>query len=103
MLDLVTTAAGVSGAICRTSHQSSCDVRDGISVSDGRYDLGVFSQTYVSPDLVEELRVVVSAADPELGKAGGVQMSTRAGTNTYNGSVVLDESQHCPGRQYLEQ
>ena len=88
VLDLVATAAGVQDSNF-AGHRINqvATLRDGISVSDGRYDLGVFSQTYVSPDLVEEVRIVVSSADPELGKAGGVQMSTRAGTNTYTGSV----------------
>src|SRR5262245_42474696 len=88
VLDLVSTSAGVQESNF-AGHRINqvATLRDGISVSDGRYDLGVFSQTYVSPDLVEEVRVVVSSADPELGKAGGVQMSTRAGTNTYSGSV----------------
>src|SRR5215813_6522725 len=88
VLDLVSTSAGVQDSNF-AGHRINqvATLRDGISVSDGRYDLGVFSQTYVSPDLVEEVRIVVSSADPELGKAGGVQLSTRAGTNTYTGSV----------------
>jgi len=88
VLDLVTTAAGVQESNF-AGHRINqvATTRDGINVADGRYDLGVFSQTYVSPDLVEEVRIVVSSADPELGKAGGVQLSTRAGTNTYTGSV----------------
>src|SRR5262247_1533534 len=49
VLDLVSLAPGVEGdnfAGHRVNQVST--TRDGISVSDGRYDLGVFSQTYVS-------------------------------------------------------
>jgi hypothetical protein len=88
VLDLISLAPGVEGdnfAGHRTNQVAT--TRDGISVSDGRYDLGVFSQTYVSSDLVEEVRIVTSSADAELGRAGGVQMVTRAGTNQYRGSL----------------
>lgn len=88
VLDLVGTAAGVQGDNFAGHRINEVEtLRDGINVSDGRYDLGVFSQTYVSPDLVQEIRIVVSAADPEAGKAGGVQLSTRSGTNTPTGSL----------------
>jgi hypothetical protein len=88
VLDLISLAPGVEGdnfAGHRVNQVAT--TRDGISVSDGRYDLGVFSQTYVSSDLVEEVRIVTSSADAELGRAGGVQMVTRAGTNQYRGSL----------------
>src|SRR5262245_28990789 len=88
VLDLVTISPGVEGdnfAGHRVNQVAT--TRDGISVSDGRYDLGVFSQTYVSPDLVEEVRIVTSGADAESARAGGVQMATRAGTNQFRGSL----------------
>ncbi len=62
--------------------------RDGISVSDGRYDNGIYSATYVSQDLVDEVRVIVAPADAETGRGSGqVQLSTRSGTNQFRGSV----------------
>src|SRR5207302_11072063 len=75
--------------------------RDGARDADTRHnDSGGFAVTYTSPDLVEEVRVIVAAADAELGRGGGqVQMATRAGTNQYRGSIfytsrnsVLDAS-----------
>src|SRR5262245_46414901 len=74
--------AGTRGTNVNTS-------RDGISVNDTRHnDSGGFAVTYTSPDLVEEVRVIVAAADAELGRGGGqVQMATRAGTNQYRGSI----------------
>jgi hypothetical protein len=63
-------------------------VRDGVPVSDGRYDVGVSASTYVSPDLVEEVRVIVAPADAEMGRGTGqVQMATRSGTNQFRGSL----------------
>jgi hypothetical protein len=62
--------------------------RDGISVNDGRYDNGVYSANYISPDLVDEVRVIVAPADAETGRGSGqVQLSTRSGTNQFKGSV----------------
>jgi hypothetical protein len=58
--------------------------RDGVPRRTGRYaaQMGVSTTTYVSPDLVEEVRVIVAPADAELGRGSGqVQMATRAGTN----------------------
>src|SRR5204863_8909089 len=62
--------------------------RDGIVVGDGRYENGAFSATYASPDLVEEVRVIVSTVDAEAGRGSGqVRMVTRSGTNQFRGSV----------------
>jgi hypothetical protein len=88
-LDLVATTAGTQGgsfAGARTVGVNT--VRDGVPVSDGRYDVGVSASTYVSPDLVEEVRVIVAPADAEMGRGTGqVQMATRSGTNQFRGSV----------------
>jgi len=77
--------AGTRGTNVNTS-------RDGVSVNDTRHnDSGGFAVTYTSPDLVEEVRVIVAAADAELGRGGGqVQMATRAGTNQFHGSVFYN-------------
>ena len=77
--------AGTRGTNVNTS-------RDGISVNDTRHnDSGGFAVTYTSPDLVEEVRVIVAAADAELGRGGGqVQMATRAGTNQFRGSLFYN-------------
>src|SRR5206468_10054459 len=90
-LDLVMTTAGTQGgsfAGARTVGVNT--VRDGVPVSDGRYDVGVSASTYVSPDLVEEVRIIVAPADAEMGRGSGqVQMATRSGTNQFRGSVFL--------------
>ena len=62
--------------------------RDGIPISDGRYDTGAATTTYVSPDLVDEVRVIVAPADAEMGRGSGqIQMTTRSGTNEFHGSL----------------
>ena len=63
--------------------------RDGISVNDGRYNLGVFSATHINPDLVGELRIILAPVDAETGRGSGqVQIMTRSGTNKFTGSAV---------------
>ena len=88
-LDLVATTAGTQGSSFAGARTVSVNtVRDGVPVSDGRYDVGVSASTYVSPDLVEEVRVIVAPADAEMGRGSGqVQMATRSGTNQVRGSI----------------
>jgi Carboxypeptidase regulatory-like domain len=62
--------------------------RDGINVNDGRYENGAWSTVYTSPDMVEEVKVIVAPVDAETSRGNGqVQMVTRSGTNQYRGSV----------------
>jgi len=101
VMDLVLKSAG-TGPIVATARAGETDqgyfaggrlsavntTRDGFVVSDGRYNHGAFSATYTSPDLVEEVRVVTSPVDAEMGRGSGqVQMVTRSGTNQFRGSV----------------
>ena len=91
VLDLAATTANVSGSSFAGSPAGMViTTRDGISVNDGRYNNGVFSATVASPDLVEEVRVIVTPADAALGRGSGqVQMQTRSGTNQFRGSAFL--------------
>jgi len=62
--------------------------RDGINVSAGRFEDGAWSLTYTSPDLVEEVKVVVAPVDAQTSRGvGQVSMITRSGTNQLRGSV----------------
>jgi hypothetical protein len=62
--------------------------RDGLVVSAGRYNQGVRGVSYMSPDLVEEVRVTTGTVDAESGRGyGQVQMVTRSGTNEFRGSA----------------
>jgi hypothetical protein len=89
VLDLVLTTPGTLGSSFAGGRISQVNTtRDGISVNDGRYDNGVYSQTYMSTDLVDEMRIAIAPADAEMGRGSGqVRLSTRSGTNEYRGSV----------------
>jgi hypothetical protein len=97
VLDLVYTTAGAGPQGFTTSGSgnfaggrvSQVNVtRDGFVVSDGRYTFGAFSNTYTSPDLVEEVRIITAPVDAEMGRGSGqVQMATRSGTNQFKGSL----------------
>src|ERR671937_292904 len=89
ILDLVGTTSGVQGSNFAGGRLTQLNTtRDGIPVSDGRYEVGASTSTYVSPDLVDEVRVIVAPADAEMGRGSGqIQMSTRSGTNDFRGSV----------------
>src|SRR5215469_6168713 len=66
--------------------------RDGMTTVDARFDYqtygrNVLSPTTLLPDLVGEVRLVLSPADAEFGRGNAqMQISTRSGTNKYNGS-----------------
>ncbi|MBI2149414.1 MAG: carboxypeptidase regulatory-like domain-containing protein [Acidobacteria bacterium] len=63
-------------------------MRDGINVSAGRFEDGAWSLTYTSPDLVEEVKVVVAPVDAQTSRGNGqVSMVTRSGTNDFHGTV----------------
>jgi hypothetical protein len=63
-------------------------VRDGLNVSAGRFEDGAWSITYTSPDLVEEVKVVVAPVDAQTARGSGqVSMVTRSGTNQFHGSA----------------
>jgi hypothetical protein len=67
--------------------------RDGLSTVDTRFypefwGTRTLSTTTINPDLVGEIRLIVSPVDAELGRGSAqVQISTRSGTNRYTGSA----------------
>jgi hypothetical protein len=91
VLDLVKTAAGAvdnNFAGARVSQLNT--MLDGLVVSDGRYlDWnGAFSATFTSPDLVEEVQVMVNTVDAAVGRGSGqVRMQTRSGGNQFHGAL----------------
>src|SRR5262245_60605023 len=77
-----TTFAGISAGMVNT-------VRDGLSVQDGRYLNGVFGTTVINPEMVGEMRVIITPVDAEMGRGNGqIQIATKSGTNRYSGSAV---------------
>ncbi len=101
VIDLVGATAGTVGSNFAGGRPGQVNTtRDGIVVSDGRYleANGAFSTTYTSPDLVEEVRIIVAPADAEAGRGSGqVQMATRSGTNQFRGAVFWMNSNSALG------
>jgi hypothetical protein len=66
--------------------------RDGLSVTSARYSptfYGLTTTTNINPELVGEIRLILSPVDAELGRGNSqVQVQTRSGTNKYSGSAV---------------
>ncbi len=79
--------------------------RDGLTTNDTRFNaegdlsagtpipnfggLGAMSPTTINPDLVGEIRLILSPVDAELGRGNSqIQIQTRSGTNKYTGSAV---------------
>jgi len=99
VLDLIATTPGAVRAGDRQGNfagqrtSASSVTRDGVNVQDGRYEFGAYAAVFTSPDLVEEVRVIVGPSDAETARgAGAVQMVTRSGTNTFHGSAYWTNS-----------
>jgi hypothetical protein len=112
ILDLLNTLPGINiaagGEIFNTINGLGINTinatRDGMSTNDVRIALqdssytdgpGLYagyklmSPTTLSPDLVGEIRMILSPADAELGRGNSqVQIRTRSGTNRYTGSAT---------------
>jgi Carboxypeptidase regulatory-like domain len=112
VLDLLTSLPGL--AISQTGNTALDTVnglnldsinvtRDGLSINDGRYAAGstsggtaiggkgrnLLSDTTLLPDLIGEVRLVLSPVDAELGRGNAqIQIRTRSGTNKFNGSAA---------------
>jgi hypothetical protein len=75
VLDLVGTTAGTQGSNFAGGRLTQLNTtRDGIPISDGRYEIGASTSTYVSPDLVDEV--------PRHCRAGRRGSRTRIGTDS---------------------
>src|SRR5207244_3648445 len=61
---------------------------DGMSMNTGRYLTGLATNNAINPDMVEEVRVVVAAVDPEGRGSAQVQIRTRSGTNQFHGGLT---------------
>jgi|SoiMethySBSTD1v2_1073268.scaffolds.fasta_scaffold12785_1 hypothetical protein len=79
--------------------------RDGLTTNDTRFGaegdlaagtpipnfggLGVMSPTTLNPDLIGEIKLILSPVDAELGRGNSqIQLQTRSGTNKFTGSAV---------------
>jgi hypothetical protein len=79
-----TTFAGISAG-----GQGNVNLQmDGMTVNTGRFAQGLATSTYINPDMVEEMRVVVAAVDSEGRGSAQVQVRTRSGTNIFRGGLT---------------
>src|SRR5262245_20802142 len=92
VLDLVRTAAagavGDNFAGARMSQMNT--TRDGLPTMDGRYNdwNGAYSAVFTSPDLIEEVQVIVNSIDAAAGRGSvQVKMQTRSGGNDFHGAL----------------
>jgi len=82
---------GVTGTFAGLSADKINVQRDGVDASaSARYvQAGAQTATFVAPDLVGEVRVIIAPVDAELGRGNGqVQFLTRSGTNQFHGAGV---------------
>jgi hypothetical protein len=82
---------GVTGTFAGLAADKINIQRDGIDASaSGRYfQAGAQTATFVNPDLVGEVRIVIAPVDAEFGRGNGqVQFLTRSGTNQFRGTAA---------------
>ena len=84
-------ADGVNGTFAGMNATSMNLQRDGVDASGSAFwsQAGAQSATFVNPDLVGEIRMILAPVDAELGRGNGqIQITTRSGTNRYTGTAV---------------
>jgi len=82
---------GVSGSFAGLSAFGTVNMqRDGVDAAGGaRWGSNANSATYMSPDLIGEVRMIVAPVDAELGRGNAqIQFLTRSGTNQFRGTGV---------------
>ena len=71
-----------------TRFSAAGDVTAGVAIPHGG-SIGVMSPTTIIPDLVGEVRLILSPIDAELGRGNSqIQIQTRSGTNQYRGAAA---------------
>src|SRR5213594_4230016 len=61
---------------------------DGVTMNTGTHVQGLKTATFINPDMVDEVRVVVAAVDVEGRGSAQIQARTRSGTNQFRGAAV---------------
>jgi hypothetical protein len=82
---------GNSGSVSGLGGLGTVNItRDGVdNVGAARFGASLIGATYMSPDLIGEVRIVVAPVDAEVGRGNGqFQFLTRSGGNEYHGSGV---------------
>lgn len=84
-------ADGVSGSFAGLTAAGTVNMqRDGVEAGGGaRWGSNANSATYMSPDLIGEVRLIVAPVDAEMGRGNAqIQFLTRSGTNQFRGTAV---------------
>jgi hypothetical protein len=82
---------GISGSFAGISGLNTVNIqRDGVDSNGGaRFGSNALAATYMSPDLIGEVRMIVAPVDAELGRGNAqIQFLTRSGTNQFHGTGV---------------
>src|SRR3989442_7457760 len=81
---------------------------DGVTMNTGTHVQGLKTATFINPDMVDEVRVVVAAVDVEGRGSAQIQVRTRSGTNQFHGGAtfnvrnsVLDANTWSNNRQHV--
>jgi hypothetical protein len=83
--------SGVAGSFAGLSGLNTVNIqRDGVDAAGGaRFGSNALAATYMSPDLIGEVRMIVAPVDAELGRGNAqIQFLTRSGTNQFRGTAV---------------
>ena len=79
-----TTFAGIS-----TNGTANVGISmDGVTMNTGRHTQGLKPSFFVTPDMIDEMRVVVAPVDVEGRGAAQVQMRARSGGNKFHGAAT---------------
>src|SRR4030095_2755503 len=87
----LTDDAGNNGVVSGLGGLGTVNItRDGVdNVGAARFGVSLQGATYMSPDLIGEVRIVVAPVDAEVGRGNGqFQFLTRSGGNQFHGSGV---------------
>src|SRR3989454_1899996 len=63
---------------------------DGVTMNTGTHVQGLKTATFINPDMVDEVRVVVAAVDVEGRGSAQIQVRTRSGTNQFHGGSTFN-------------
>ncbi len=63
---------------------------DGVTMNTGTHVQGLKTATFINPDLVDEVRIVVAAVDVEGRGSAQIQVRTRSGTNQFHGGATFN-------------
>jgi hypothetical protein len=113
VMDLVTqTMPGVQGdsraapRLAASRRNSAANIgisMDGVTMNTGRHTQGLKTSYFVSPDMIDEMRVVVAPVDVEGRGAARIQMRARAPAATSSMAQHLEHAQFRAQCEYVGQ